>query len=91
VTLADALQWKAIAGDELPHPPPTAAEFAEVNLPWLDVYAKDAETLTGSPHLGLAGDLVDVADKKGDERLGPDGEIKPETVIRLGDAQPSRA
>ncbi|MFZ1101603.1 MAG: hypothetical protein WAN86_01780 [Hyphomicrobiaceae bacterium] len=91
VTLADALQWKEITGDQLPHPPPTAAEFAEVNLPWLDVYAEDAETLTGSPNLALAGDLVDVADKKGDERLGPDGEVKPDTVIRVGAVEPSRA
>jgi hypothetical protein len=91
VTLADALQWKEITGDQLPHPPPTAAEFAEVNLPWLDVYAAEAETLAGSPALAVAGNLVDVADRKGDERPGPDGEIRPDTVLRVGAAEPSRA
>lgn len=47
--------------------------------------------MTGSPNLALAGNLVDVADKQGDERLGPDGEIKPDTVIRAWAVEPSRA
>jgi hypothetical protein len=89
VTLADALQWQSITGEQIPHPPPTAAEYEQFKLPWLDVYAEDAEILTGTPDLALARNVVDVAERKGEARLGPDAEIRPDTVVRVGGPAPS--
>jgi hypothetical protein len=90
VTIADALQWQSITSEQIPHSPPTAAEYEQFKLPWLDVYATDAEALAGSRNLALAGNVVDVADRKGEERL-TNGDIRPDTVIRVGGIAPSGA
>ena len=82
VTFADALQWREITGDAPPTRPPTAADYTKAGLPWFDYYAADLETLPGSAKLALVKSVAEMAAEKGEQVLGPDGEVNPSNVIR---------
>jgi hypothetical protein len=91
VTLVDAVQWREITGEAPPTRPPTAADYTKAGLPWFDYYAADLETLAGAPALALIKSVAELAAEKGEQALGPDGEVNPGVVIELGPgrAQPS--
>ena len=84
VTLADAVQWREITGEAPPTKPPTAADYTEAGLPWFDYYAADLETLAGAPALALVKGVAEMAVEKGEQVLGPDGDVNPGTVVDLG-------
>ena len=84
VTLADAMQWRETTGEAPPTRPPTAADYTEVGLPWFDYYAADLETVAGSPALALVKGVAEMAVEKGEQVLGPDGDVNPGTVVDLG-------
>jgi hypothetical protein len=73
VALANAVEWQEMTGERPPHAPPTAADYAEVGLPWLDIYAEDDQTRAGSRALALADNVAEVAGKKGEEPPASDG------------------
>jgi hypothetical protein len=84
VTLVNAAQWCEITGSAPPTRPPTAADYTKAGLPWFDYYAADLETLAGAPALTLVKSVAEVAAEKGEQPLGPDGEVNPGLVIELG-------
>jgi hypothetical protein len=84
VTLVDALQWREITGEAPPTKPPTAADYTKAGLPWFDYYAADLETLGGAQALALAKSVAEMAAQKGEQVLGPDGEVNPDTIISIG-------
>jgi hypothetical protein len=88
VTLVDAVQWREITGGAPPTKPPTAADYTNAGLPWFDYYAADLETLAGAPALTLVKSVAEMAAEKGEQPLGPDGEVSPATVIALGPGKP---
>jgi hypothetical protein len=89
VTLVDAVQWLEVTGEAPPTRPPTAADYSRAGLPWFDYYAADLETLAGAPALTLVKSVAEMAAEKGEQPLGPDGEVNPGTVIALGPGKPS--
>jgi hypothetical protein len=91
VTLVDALQWCEITGAAPPTKPPTAADYTKAGLPWFDYYAADLETLAGAPALTLVKSVAELAAEKGEQPLGPDGEVEPAAVIELGPGKLPRA
>jgi hypothetical protein len=84
VTLVNAVQWHKITGGMPPTKAPAAADYSEAGLPWFDYYAADLETLAGAPELALVKSVAEVAGEKGEDPLGPDGEVDPAEVIDLG-------
>ena len=84
VTLVDALQWREITGEVPPTKPLTAADYTKAGLPWFDYYAADLETLGGAPVLALAKSVAEMAAEKGEQVLGADGEVNPDTIISIG-------
>jgi hypothetical protein len=84
VTLADAVQWRETTGETPPTRPPTAADYTEARLPWFDYYAADLKTVAGSPALPLVKGVAEMAQEKGEQVLGPDGDVNPGTVVDLG-------
>src|SRR5262245_58234588 len=84
VTLVDALQWREITGETPPTKPPTAADYTKAGLPWFDYYAADLETLGGAQGLALAKSVAEMAAQNGEQVLGPDGEVNPDTIISIG-------
>jgi hypothetical protein len=91
VTLVDAVQWREITGEAPPTKPPTAADYTKAGLPWFDYYAADLETLPGAQNLALVKSVAEMAAEKGEQVLGPDGEVNPSTVISLGPGKASPA
>jgi hypothetical protein len=83
VSLVDAVQWREITGDLPPTKPPTAQDYSKAGLPWFDYYAADMETLAGAPELALVKSVAEIAAEKGEQPLGPDGEVNPAVVIAL--------
>jgi len=51
VTLVHAKDWKKITGDAAPNHPPTAKEYSDAGLPWVQYYGKDQAALPGSKKL----------------------------------------
>lgn len=84
VTLVDAVQWGEITGEPPCTRPPTAADYTNAGLPWFDYYAADVETLAGAPVLTLVKSVAELAVEKGEQVLGPDGDVTPGSVIGLG-------
>lgn len=91
VTLVDALQWREITGEEPPTKPPTAADYTKAGLPWFDYYAADLETLGGAQALALVKSMAEMAAEKGEQVLGPDGEVNPGTIISIGSGETAHA
>ena len=83
VTLLDATQWQKITGEAPAQRPPTAADYTSAGLPWFDYYA-EAETLAGAKELALVKSVAELAAEKGEQVLGPDGEVEPGNVVQLG-------
>ena len=84
VSLVDAVQWREITGEAPPTRPPTAADYTKAGLPWFDYYAADLETLGGAQALALVKSVAEMAEAKGEQVLGADGEVNPDTIIHLG-------
>ena len=77
VTLVDAVQWHEITGAAPPTKPPTAADYTSAGLPWFDYYAADLEALAGAAALTKVKSVAEMAAEKGEQVLGPDGEVDP--------------
>lgn len=84
VTLADAVQWREITGEPPAARPPTAADYSSAGLPWFDYYAADVETLAGAPALTMVKSVAELAAEKGEQVLGPDGDVEPGNVVQIG-------
>ena len=84
VTLVDAVQWQEITGEAPPTRPPTAADYTKAGLPWFDYYAADLEALGGAAALTTVKSVAEMAAEKGEQVLGPDGEVDPAAVVVLG-------
>jgi hypothetical protein len=91
VALVDAVQWREITGAAPPTRAPTAADYSRAGLPWFDYYAADLETLAGAPALTMVKGVAEMAAEKGEQVLGPDGEVEPGPIIDLGSAKTSSA
>ena len=83
VTLVDAVQWREITGEPPAARPPTAADYSNAGLPWFDYYA-EAETLAGAPALTMVKSVAELAAEKGEQVLGPDGDVEPVNVVQIG-------
>jgi len=89
VTLVNAARWRQITGQAPQTKPPTAADYTKAGLPWFDFYVADLDTLGGAPELALVKSVAEMAAEKGEQVLGPDGDVKPTTVIGLGPGKPN--
>ena len=90
VTLLDATQWREITGEAPAQRPPSAADYTSAGLPWFDYYA-EAETLAGAKELALVKSVAELAAEKGEQVLGPDGEVEPGNVLQLGPKKPAKS
>ena len=51
IHLLDSLTWREVTGENPPHPPITAAEYARHGLPWFEYYDKEINALSGGQKL----------------------------------------
>ena len=91
MTLVDAVQWQGITGEPPAGRPPTSDDYSRAGLPWFDYYAADVETLAGAPALTLVKSVAELAAEKGEQVLGPDGEVEPGKVVQLGPKAPAKS
>jgi hypothetical protein len=90
VTLVDSVQWQEITGEQPASRPLTASDYSKAGLPWFDYYA-EAETLAGAKELALVKSVAELAAEKGEQVLGPDGEVEPGNVVQLGPKTPAKS
>jgi len=87
VQTCNAMMWRAVTGENPPHPPLTAKEYARHEIPWFDFYRDDLTPLPTTEKLaGLKSvDQVSVGD--GLPTFTTDDEIDPQLVIHYGNAR----
>ena len=66
-------------------------DYTKAGLPWFDYYAADLETLGGAQALALVKSMAEMAAEKGEQVLGPDGEVNPGTIISIGPGETAHA
>lgn len=97
VHLSNALAWRAITGDNPPHPPLTAAEYERNGIPWFDHYRSDLDALEGSSELAGVKTVQQLHEAKTGAQLAGEGPVevsdpiattaekRPSNLVREGD------
>jgi len=82
VHLANSRTWQRITGGEPPTEPPTAAEYAEANLPWFRHYT-DGQPLPGSSILAALKSVFTLGMARGEDPLPENTSVRPKQIIGL--------
>jgi len=90
IHLANSLVWRAITGQEPPHPPPTAADYTRQGFPWFDYY-QDGPALDGTAKLANLKSVAQLDQQKyGAPVLPENASTHPIHVVQLGDKNPNK-
>ena len=84
VHLCDALVWREITGENPPHTPATASEYARARLPWFEFYRDDLAVLEGSKKLAGVKSVVKISKEKGDKAVTGNDKVKTGTPVNCG-------
>lgn len=87
VTIANSLLWKSITGENPPHVPLNAKQYANYGIPWFEYY-KDAPSLDGSKILAGVKSIGSFPNEAG----GTDHssiKIDPDNVVRASNSERS--
>lgn len=84
VHILNSVQYLAVCGVELPHVPPTAAEYTDAGLPWFEYYGGDLEALEGSAELAGLDSMATRKWKLGEPGLAGNHPVQPERVKQMG-------
>jgi hypothetical protein len=87
VHLCNSLVWRQVTGSNPPHPPFTAAEYANAGIPWFDHYRDDLSALSGSAVLDNAQSVFAFGKAKGEKPLPENSSMEPEFIIQYGNAR----
>lgn len=85
VSLVNTVQWMAITGEQPPHEPPTAQDYAAAGLPWFNYYGGDVDAVAGSKRLSGLRSVMQQA--KGQAALAGNQSVNVRHVIPLGKAR----
>lgn len=87
VHTCNAMMWRAVTGENPPHPPLTAKEYARYRIPWFDFYRDDLTALAETKELAGAKSIGEVAMEKGLAVEYPDEEIIPSLIVQYGNTR----
>ena len=87
VHLCNSLTWRQVTGNNPPHPPFTAKEYARAGIPWFDYYRDDLSALAGSTVLDKVKSVFALGQAKGEKALPDNSSIEPELVVQYGNAR----
>lgn len=86
VHTCNALMWRAVTGENPPHPPLTAKEYTRYRIPWFDFYRDDLTALAGTKELAGVKSIGEVAEEKGLSGA-LDDHIAPSLIIQYGNTR----
>jgi hypothetical protein len=78
--------WRAVTGENPPHPPITPEEYQRHRIPWFDFYRDDLTPLPETEKMAGLKSVDEIASGKGLATC-TDGEIDPEYVVQYGNAR----
>lgn len=87
VTVANSVQWRAIAGEQPPTRPPTARQYADAGLPWFEYFGSDATALAGAEKLEGLKSVGTIGKQLGQTPLPENESIMIKTPVPLGKRQ----
>lgn len=87
VHILNSLEWQKATGRATPGKPPKASAYTSAGLPWFDYYDESQSALSGSATLAQLDSVAAKGAKKGEKPLPDNEAVKPEHVIKLGDAK----
>ncbi len=87
VTVANSVQWRAIAGEQPPTRPPTARQYADAGRPWLEYFGGDATALAGAEKLERLKSVGTIGKQLGQTPLPENESIMIKTPVPLGKRQ----
>lgn len=87
VHLCNSLLWRQITGGNPPHPPFTAKEYVEAQIPWFDYYRDDLSALPGSTVFDKVKSVVALGEQKGDKPLPDNSPVQPEFLVQYGNSR----
>lgn len=86
VHICNSMTWRAVTGENPPHPPITAEEYQRHHIPWFDFYRDDLASLPATQKMAGLKSVDEVAAGKGLAKF-TDGELDPELVVQYGSAR----
>ena len=86
VHICNSMTWRAVTGENPPHPPITAEEYQRHGIPWFDFYRDDLTPLPETRKMAGLKSVDEVAAGKGLTKF-TDGELDPEFVVQYGNAR----
>lgn len=86
VHICNSMTWRAVTGENPPHPPITAEEYQRHHIPWFDFYRDDLAPLPETEKMAGLKSVDEVATEKGLAKF-TDGELDPEFVVQYGNAR----
>ena len=89
VHLCNSLMWRQVTGNNPPHPPFTAKEYARAGVPWFDYYRDDLSALSGSTALDKLKSVFALGQAKGEKPLPDNSSIEPKLIVQYGNARRS--
>jgi hypothetical protein len=87
VHTCNAMMWRAITGENPPHPPLTAKEYARYRIPLFDFYRDDLTALNETKELAAVKSIGEITEEKGLGGEHPDEEIDPSLIIQYGNTR----
>ncbi len=86
VHICNAMTWRAVTGENPPHPPITPEEYQRHRIPWFDFYRDDLTPLQETEKMAGLKSVDEVAAEKGLTKF-TDGELDPEYVVQYGNTR----
>lgn len=87
VHTCNAMMWRAVTGENPPHPPLTAKEYARHRIPWFDFYRDDLTALAETKEIAGVKSIGEIAEEKGLTGEPPDKDINPSLIIQYGNTR----
>jgi hypothetical protein len=82
IHITNSQMWRAVTGEALPPPPPTAAQYTKAGLPWFEYYG-EGPAVEGSAILHGVKSVFQLAQKKGETPLPENDPVTSEKVVTL--------
>jgi hypothetical protein len=81
VHLCNSMVWNSITGSQPPHPPPTAKQYTQANLPWFAWYDDSATAIESTDTLKKLKSVAKLSEEKETVVLPENESVTPENLI----------
>jgi hypothetical protein len=82
IHITNSTMWRAVTGEALPTPPPTAAQYTKAGLPWFEYYG-EGPAVDGSLILRGIKSVFQVGRQRGETPLPENEPVTSEKVVTL--------